>query len=302
MPRRDAMSSHILCTPGNGSQGFVPPYAVAWSPNGKYLAGSNNYLHIWNAQTTKQILQYPAQSGQASVEGMANRALSYTASGNNMISLDALAPTGKTMPLSGGSPILALAWSPNSQYIAIAMDGGYGNIAVVLNATTGQVITTYRGHSNYINSIAWSPDGQRIATASQDGTVQLWNPLTGSRYLTYSGGGNAVAWSPDGKRIASADQDVHVWDPLTGKTFFTYSSKFFLGVSALAWSPDGTRFALSGTDVEIVNATTGKLVYTFTHNPQAILTMSWSPNSKYIASATRPLQTGPVVLQVWIAS
>jgi WD40 repeat protein len=93
-----------------------------------------------------------------------------------------------------------------------------------------------------------------------------------------------------------------VWDPATGNTFFTYTPSSPRGVSALAWSPDGTRVASSGTDVELWNATNGKTVYTFTGNPQSILTMSWSPNGKYIASATGPLETGPVVLQVWLAS
>jgi len=70
----------------------------------------------------------------------------------------------------------------------------------------------YKGHSTYVWSVAWSPDGTRIVSASQDGTVQIWNADTffhkgEAAYV------RSVAWSSDGIRIASASQDgtVQVW-------------------------------------------------------------------------------------------
>lgn len=38
----------------------------------------------------------------------------------------------------------------------------------------GTNLSTYRGHAGSVNAVAWSPDGQRIASASQVGTVQVW--------------------------------------------------------------------------------------------------------------------------------
>src|SRR5689334_4095672 len=37
----------------------------------------------------------------------------------------------------------------------------------------------YRGHTAGVNAVAWSPDGVNIASASDDGTVQVWNAQTG---------------------------------------------------------------------------------------------------------------------------
>ncbi|MGZ6367287.1 MAG: WD40 repeat domain-containing protein, partial [Ktedonobacteraceae bacterium] len=35
----------------------------------------------------------------------------------------------------------------------------------------------YNGHTSLAWSLVWSPDGTRIASASEDGTVQVWQAL-----------------------------------------------------------------------------------------------------------------------------
>jgi tetratricopeptide (TPR) repeat protein len=71
--------------------------------------------------------------------------------------------------------------------------------------------------------VAFSPDGRRLASASGDGTVKVWEAMTGQEILSLSGhfgGVWKVAFSPDGQRIASASIDgMRVWDarPLTAE-------------------------------------------------------------------------------------
>ena len=65
-------------------------------------------------------------------------------------------------------------WSPNGNRIA---SGSSDGTVQVWDATTGQHIFTYRGHSGSVNTVAWSPDGTRIASGGNNETVQVWQAL-----------------------------------------------------------------------------------------------------------------------------
>ncbi|MBI2805281.1 MAG: hypothetical protein HYX68_09920 [Planctomycetes bacterium] len=77
-------------------------------------------------------------------------------------------------------------------------------------------------HNREINRLAFSPDGQRLASASDDGTVRIWDLGNGHEILVFSGHTGkvqCVAWSPDGKFIASAgmEKNIKIWNADTGK-------------------------------------------------------------------------------------
>ena len=48
-------------------------------------------------------------------------------------------------------------------------------------ARWGTHVTTIKGHTDTINSVAYSPDGEQIVSASDDGTIRLWNARTGAK-------------------------------------------------------------------------------------------------------------------------
>src|SRR5260221_4349678 len=86
--------------------------------------------------------------------------------------------------------------------------------ALVVHFFTPPSHFTYSGHANYVSGVAWSPDGpdgKRIASASRDGTVQVWNPQTGSKIYTYRGHSGDVlclAWAAAGKCMARGGLDT----------------------------------------------------------------------------------------------
>ena len=66
-------------------------------------------------------------------------------------------------------------------------------------------------------SVAFGPHGKRIVSGSQDGTLNIWDALTGQETLTLRGldyAASSVAFSPGGKRIVSGSLDgtMKVWD------------------------------------------------------------------------------------------
>ncbi|MBO0780875.1 MAG: protein kinase, partial [Ktedonobacteraceae bacterium] len=187
---------------------------LAWSPDGELIASaSENIIHVWDARTGRFIIELDEHK----------------------------------------NAVHKLAWSPDGTYLASASTGLDGT-ACIYDATLWDrgpgIRTVYRGHSGGLRSIAWSPDGQRVASAGNDGTVQIWDPLSGSLLLTYEGHSKTahdITWSPDSQYIASASEDrtVQVWNAQSGD-LIQVQRKHTAPVLTVTWSPDGQALASGG--------------------------------------------------------
>ena len=116
-------------------------------------------------------------------------------------------------------------------------------------------------HDASITDIAFHPDGERILSASEDGTVRIWNLTTGEeeRRLNHGSEVNIVEISPDGNWVATGsgtgrmgsgrkrDNSARVWDLATGALVFR-TPQVDYRVSTVAFSPDGKLLATSDDD------------------------------------------------------
>jgi len=138
----------------------------------------------------------------------------------------------------------SVAFSPNSQIIA----AGNKDSKIYLWRLNGTLITTLRGHSDWVTNIRFSPDGKTIVSASRDKIVRLWkiDGPQNKELKKHTSTVNIVRFSPDGQRIASASEDgtIKLWS-LEGKLIQSINSP---GVLDLAFSRDSKTLSVASRD------------------------------------------------------
>ena len=144
-------------------------YALAWSPNGLWIASAG--------------LDNDLQSGPIYIQD---------------------AQTGEIVRTLFGQPIssYALKWSPDGSRIASGTAFLYGGQSIrVWDPGTGENLLTLTDTDAI--DLDWSPDGQAIASVDLD-TISIWDSVTGELVDQRDGSQlRTAAWSPTGEWIAS---------------------------------------------------------------------------------------------------
>jgi WD40 repeat protein len=183
---------------------------------------------------------------------------------------------------------MAVAWSRNGKWIAT----GELEVAALRlwDARTGEsLIELEQRHKSHVRALAFSPDDRWLASASEDGTVCLWEAETGKHVATFSEHGKPVhclAFSPDSKRIASGGDDnrVLVWTVADRKVVHTLA-KHTKPVRGVAFRHDGKQIA-SGSDdatARVWDAETGAEVGTLEGHERWVGGVAFMPGSGRLA-------------------
>lgn len=157
------------------------------------------------------------------------------------------------------------------------------------------IIRTLAGHADRVSHCAFSPDGSWIVSASQDGTLKIWDQATGAERATLQGHGagvNRCCVSPDGALIVSASRDetLIVWDAAKGTPRATLRGHAG-PVTDCQISPDGRYVASAGWDrcVRLWDPRNGEQIRALQagesgHGPYSC---AISPNGSLVAAALR---------------
>lgn len=160
-----------------------PTNAAAFSPDGRWVAvGSYDMtVQVFDTTTWERVASLPdynytyAKPNIAFSPDGTTLAFPNRASGITLWNVAAQNTVETTTDLFGGGE--SLAWSPDSQLIAVGM---YSGEIVVWDAANAQPLiilneaTDYRDFSRPINTLLFSPDGTQLVIGGEDSTIQIW--------------------------------------------------------------------------------------------------------------------------------
>jgi hypothetical protein len=228
-------------------------------------------------------------------------------------------PSVPTSLCSGGSGTF-IAYGTQARFSAADIKAGRLNI-----------FPPYREHHALITAMGCdsSHSSTRVATGDEAGVLRVWalykpwekrdyvtimtytqHPTSPVRALAWSYPQEIAAFVPGGQvrppTLALAEETpmVRLLSVPQGKVMATYQLSASLQVTSLRWSYDNRYLAVGGGNrqthtgfVEIWDVKTGQLRTTYTGHAAGVTALSWSQNSRWVASASRD---GTV--QIWEAA
>jgi WD40 repeat protein len=261
-----------------------PINAIAFSPDGRYLAASimalsqnESSVRIWNVATWQEL---------NALTGGFPTTLMFTNDSKQLVGVDlgyavtfwdvttgvrkssvklqddpvsiqlSAADSGKANPVSYGlhSPILNT--TPDNQLLVSGVDLNSQIRIWTVGATLKPNVLG--GHDDDITALTFSQTGTILAsgggnlytTGKSDNSIKLWNCSTGSeiiRLVGHQSTVSALVFSPDGRFLASGSVDgsIRLWNVDTGQEA-PFIAKPINYSNHLTFSPDGSRL-MAGT-------------------------------------------------------
>jgi WD40 repeat protein len=171
---------------------------------------------------------------------------------------------------------------------------------------TSRVQLTLQGHTDELMGLTYSPDGTHLATISDDGSIKIWDAISGEELLsipitiTVPNLYRILSFSQDGKQLAASDGHLaKVWDATSGQELLTLSGHA-AEVLAVIFSPTASdHIATAAADgvVKVWDAVLGQELLTLSDpipsNPGQLprMTLAFSSDGMRLASGRNTTAT-----------
>ena len=267
--------------------GPQPPQKLAFSPDGRWLAGNGpkTGVWLWDLKTNKRLRTYPCQADQCdfafALDGSriaiaAELLWVYPTDGEE-------AEEGYTPP---ENPMTGPRFSADGKSIFAHLPDA---TIVRIETATGQTKDTWPppGEANLKIPLAIAPDAAMVAAVDESGGIRIWNPKTGKGPevdrlpILFEPG-----FSADGKTASCLDSSnkIRSFDPITGKPGKILELTVGEG-QPVTWDAKTGRaaFAVEGeeTQVHVVEAASGKVLAKITiANDETPPTIQFHPSDR----------------------
>ncbi|MFT3764174.1 MAG: protein kinase [Minicystis sp.] len=140
------------------------------------------------------------------------------------------------------------------------------------------------------SAVAWARSGELVASGHFDGTVRLWDVISGQAIRVcrvHTGAVWSVAFSADGSTLASGadDKTVCLWDVAAARVL-SVCEGHSQAVKSVVFSPDGNLLASGGDDkmVLVWDVATARMIRACRGHTSWVRSVAFGPDGNTLAS------------------
>ena len=236
---------------------------VAFSPDGQFVLGGawDGALVLWKRDTGDIVRRFEGHAasvldaafspdGSRIVSGSEDRSLILwdTGTGEVILRMDGFTDSVNTVAFSpDGRSFLA-----GFGFVRYGVSSYHDTSLALFEASSGQEIQRFEGHTAPVTAAAFSPDGHTILSGSTDATMRLWDVATGTELRRFDGHAAAlwdVNYSSDGYYVVSGSQDttVIVWEVNSGEQIRVFEAGEAM-IQGVVFTPDSERLLFVTAD------------------------------------------------------
>jgi WD40 repeat protein/beta-lactamase regulating signal transducer with metallopeptidase domain len=273
-----------------GHNDFI--HAITFSSDGKLLASGSHdrTAKLWELPTAMMRFSL-AHEDEVSAVGFFPDGTKLATGTRRSVRIWDVTSAANVTTLEGTPHWMhSLDISNDNQMLIAGYRGRGGDFVEVWNLSNNKRTAKFSGNQLLDGTATFGPNGDAIVAGPFDGTIRIWDPVTGEPVATMHDGttDRLMHLSPDGLTVISANLDngtIHVWSYVTGKIKATIPGRGRLYDATL--SPDGRMYATSsGREIHLWDLATGKNVATLRGHSPPIMTLAFSPNGQSLASAS----------------
>jgi WD40 repeat protein len=261
----DVASGHVVMELDTGGDALD----VDWSPDGRWIAtgSADGIAQIWDARTgalRHRLLGHTDEVRTVDWSRDPSRLVTGGADGFAKVWRIEDDATQEIFSFSTGGGGIYATFSPDGRSVltgeqsigrATIWDVGIGGDAELANVPVPGLFA----------GVTFTADGDGVAASNGDGSVTIWDPLTGDGIATLGRRDpsfgplpdqddgrviHTLEVSPDGELLAAAGERTAVWELSTGETVFERVTRGSF-TTDVAWAPGGDLLAIAEGDREV---------------------------------------------------